>query len=336
MQLKSPYLIFLGDLKNTSFAKTAFGLYDWCPEACIGQYRFPGCRVDLGLPDLSPGEAAARGAQSLLIGVTPIGGHMIPSWHAVIVEALESGLDIVSGMHTRLEEDAAIADSARRAGRNLHNVRHPQGGFPIATGRRRRGRRLLTVGTDCGIGKKYTALSVTRALQAKGVKATFRATGHTGIMIAGEGVAIDAVVSDFIAGAAEQLSPDNDPDHWDVIEGQGSLFHPAYSGVSLGLLHGSQPAALILCHDPRRGHMTGFPNYPIAPLGEVIDLHLTLARRVNPNTHFVGISLNTAGMDPSEREDHIAATHMSFGISVFDPLHGHLDGVLAALDARTC
>ncbi len=136
--------------------------------------------------------------------------------------------------------------------------------MPAGTGRKRSGQRVLTVGTDCALGKKYTALALTQALQAQGAKATFRATGQTGIMIAGAGVAIDAVIADFIAGAAETLSPDNAPDHWDVIEGQGALFHPAYAGVTLGLLHGSQPDALVLCHDPSRTTIEDYPHMPVA------------------------------------------------------------------------
>ena len=142
-------------------------------------------------------------------------------------------------------------------------MRHSDAAFPAASGRKRSGKRVLTVGTDCAQGKKYTALALAKNLQSRGVDASFRATGQTGIMISGEGIAVDAVIADFVAGAAEQLSPDNAPDHWDVIEGQGSLFHPAYAGVTLGLLHGSQPDAIVLCHDPSRRTIDEYPNFPI-------------------------------------------------------------------------
>src|SRR5262249_32333711 len=150
-------------------------------------------------------------------------------------------LDIISGLHAPLDTIEGLADIARQHGVTLHDIRRPRTSFPVGTGERRTGKRLLTVGTDCALGKKYTALAVAKAMRGRGVTADFRATGQTGIMISGAGIAVDAVVADSIAGAAEALSPDADPGHWDIIEGQGSLFHPSYAGVTLGLLHGSQP-----------------------------------------------------------------------------------------------
>src|SRR5262249_50997635 len=149
----------------------------------------------------------------------------------------ESGLDVISGMHNRLAQQPALEQTARRLGRRLVDVRQPPPDIQIATGDKRTGKRLLTVGTDCALGKKYTALALARAFTQQGIAADFRATGQTGILIAGSGIPMDAVVADFVAGAAEMLSPDAAPEHWDVVEGQGSLFHPSYSGVSLGLLH---------------------------------------------------------------------------------------------------
>jgi uncharacterized NAD-dependent epimerase/dehydratase family protein len=191
--------------------------------------------------------------------------------------------------------------------------------------------RLLTVGTDCALGKKYTALALTRAIIATGGCASFRATGQTGIMIAGGGVPLDAVVSDFIAGAAEVLSPDNHPEHWDVIEGQGSILHPAYAGVSLGLLHGSQPDVLVLCHDPRRSEIQGYAGFAIPPLPEVMDLHLRLARRTNPQVRFVGASLNTSGMTEQERSEALALASTVCGVPAFDPIATDLRPLLGAM-----
>src|SRR5829696_5554173 len=166
-------------------------------------------------------------------------------------------------MHARLADTPALRVAAERHRRRLIDVRTPPHNIPIASGRKRTGKRLLTVGTDCALGKKYTALSIARAMKMRGIDADFRATGQTGIMIAGAGMPMDAVVSDFEAGAAEMLSPDAAPDHWDVIEGQGSLMHPAYSAVSLGLLHGSQPDVFVLCHEPGRSGLLGLESFDL-------------------------------------------------------------------------
>lgn len=326
--IRKPYLLFVGDAATASLAKTAFGVRDWCPEDCIGQLRFGPGAVDLGLPDLTPAEAYTRGARSLLIGVAPVGGRIGDAWIAKIVEALHAGLDVVSGLHVRLADMPQVGDAARRLGRTLHDVRHANRSFPIATGRKRTGKRLLTVGTDCALGKKYTALALARAMRARGIAADFRATGQTGIMIAGGGVAIDAVVSDFVAGAAETLSPDAAADHWDVIEGQGALFHPAYAGVTLGLLHGSQPDALVLCHDPARTHTEFFPDYPLPSLEEALSTYLLHARRTNAAARFVGISLNTSALSIDEAQVLADATTARLGLPVCDPLRFGVDAVV--------
>lgn len=330
-RLRKPYLLFLGDTGSPTLAKTAFGVRDWCREDCLGQFRLTAETVDLRLPELRPAAAADRGARSLLIGVAPIGGALPPHWVHALVEALEAGLDIVSGLHMRLTDIPAIATAAARLGRQLHDVRHAEGALTIATGVRRSGRRLLTVGTDCALGKKYTALALTRALRARGVAADFRATGQTGIMIAGEGIAIDAVVADFIAGAAEVLSPAAAPDHWDIIEGQGALFHPAYAGVTLGLLHGSQADALVLCHDPTRITTSFFPDYPLPSLEDAIASYLPLARRTNPAARFVGVALNTSSLTLDTARAFAAEQSAQLGIPVFDPMRFDIELVVDAL-----
>lgn len=326
--IRLPYLVFLGDERNDSNAKTAFGVRQWRPDACTAQWRLPGGTVDIGLPHATPPEAVANGARSLLIGIAPVGGQISPHWIAPICQALEAGLDVVSGMHTRLGSVDAIRDAASRHGRALHDIRHSTNRFPVGTGERRSGKRLLTVGTDCALGKKYTALALSQAFQAAGHAATFRATGQTGIMISGAGIAIDAVVADFIAGAAEWLSPANNPGHWDIIEGQGSLLHPAYAGVSLGLLHGSQPDALVLCHDPLRTHIEDYPGFAIPPLGDVMDLHLLHARRTNAAARFVGVALNTSKLSPANAERVIRETSAQQGLPAFDPLRSDLSPVV--------
>lgn len=317
--IRKPYLLFLGDVRSDIFAKTAFGLRDWCPDDVIGQWRLPGCTVDLGLPDLDPERAYARGARSMVVAVAPIGGAIPPGWHAALLAALDAGLDLVSGMHGRLRDIPAVAERVARTGRAVHDVRHYDQPLPIATGRRRTGKRLATVGTDCSVGKKYTAIAIARELARRGVPSDFRATGQTGIMIAGGGIAIDAVIGDFIAGAAEQLSPDAAPDHWDVIEGQGSIFHPAYAGVTLGLLHGSQPDALVLCHDASRPTINGYPDFPIVSYAEAITAYERLARLTNPDARVIGISINTSRLDPDARAEALAVAAAT-GLAVGDPI----------------
>jgi len=189
----------------------------------------------------------------------------------------------------------------------------------------------LTVGTDCALGKKYTALALARNLTQRGVAATFRATGQTGIMISGEGIAIDAVVADFIAGAAEQLSPDNAADHWDVIEGQGSLFHPAYAGVTLGLLHGSQPDAIVLCHDPSRRTIDEYPGFPIPDLKTAIGDYLRAGRLTNPNIRCAGLSINSSSLSNAESTAYIERLNRELGLPVCDPLRTGVDPLAAAL-----
>ncbi len=324
MTIKLPYLIFMGDVQIPLFAKTAYGVRDWRPEACAGEWALPSAKISLGLPFMSPAEAVAAGAKSLLIGVAPVGGQIQAHWIPALVEAIEAGLDIVSGMHTRLETVEPIFSAAQKHGRTLHNVRHSDQKFPVGTGKKRSGKRLLAVGTDCALGKKYTTLALTRAFQEAGYAATFRATGQTGIMISGGGIAMDAVVADFSAGAAEMLSPANEANHWDIIEGQGSLIHPGYAGVSLGLLHGSQPDALILCHDPFRTEIDEYPGFVIPPINEVIDLHLMLARRTNPNAKCVAIALNTSSVSEAEGEKICADYETKYGLPAFDPMRSNL------------
>src|SRR5580700_405594 len=304
--LPQPYLLFLGDTTERGYAKTAFGLRDWAGERCIGEWSCAGATISAGLPRLTPKEARARGARALVIGVANSGGVISDSWIPSLIEALESGLDIISGMHAKLGNVPQLKAAAERHGRRLIDVRTPPKNIPIASGAKRSGKRLLTVGTDCAVGKKYSALALARAFTERGLQADFRATGQTGIMICGSGIPIDAVVADFAAGAAELLSPDASSDHWDVIEGQGSLFHPAYAGVSLSLLHGSQPDVIVVCHQPGRERVLGYPGYSMPDLGETIDLNLRLGRRTNAAIRCAGVSLDTSRLDTSTAQELLA------------------------------
>lgn len=320
--LPFPYLLFLGDTTEPGYAKTAFGLRDWAPERCVGEHLLSGATVTTGLPQLGFSEAVARGARGLLIGVANAGGVIPANWVVALGEALVAGLDIVSGMHVRLATLPGLAALARRHGRRLIDVRVPPAEIAVATGRKRSGRRLLTVGTDCALGKKYTALALTHGLRARGVDADFRATGQTGIMLAGGGIPLDAVIADFLAGAAEMLSPDAAASHVDVIEGQGSLFHPAYAGVSLGLLHGSQPDLFVVCHAPGRTGVLGHPGYSLPSIEAVIKLTMTMGALTNPAIRCAGVALNTVHLSPAAASEAIEATASRVGLPTADPMRG--------------
>jgi uncharacterized NAD-dependent epimerase/dehydratase family protein len=320
--LPQPYLLFVGDTREAGYAKTAFGLRDWAGDKCVGECASDAAAVTTGLPRMSPAEGAARGARSMVVAVANKGGFIPPSWRASLIDALEAGLDIVSGMHAHLGDIPELAEAADRLGRRLIDVRTPPAGLTVATGAKRSGKRLLTVGTDCALGKKYTALALTAGFAARGIDVDFRATGQTGIMIAGEGIPMDAVVADFEAGAAERLSPDAAPDHWDVIEGQGSLMHPAYAAVSLGLLHGSQPDVFVLCHEPGRAELLGMVGFDLPRVDDMIDLTITLGRRTNPAIRCGGLSFNTGALGEDEAARVMAAESDRLGLPVADPMRG--------------
>ena len=332
--IQTPYLLFLGDAPDSLAAKVAQGIRDWRPENCVGQYRMEGCRADMGLPDMTLAEARAAGAKTLVIGVANRGGVISPAWKKVLVAALEEGFDLASGLHNLLRDEPDLKAVAEATGRRLHDVRIPSVKYPIANGEKRSGKRCLAVGTDCSVGKMYTALCMDREMRARGMKATFRATGQTGILITGDGVPLDAVIADFMAGSVEWLTPDNDPDHWDLIEGQGSLFHVSYSGVTLALIHGGAPDALILCHEPVRSHMRGLPGYELPSLEALRDMALPLARVANPACQVVGVSVNTKDMGEAEALEYLAGVEAQMGLPATDPFRfgaGRLVDALAAV-----
>lgn len=337
--IKTPLLIYFGDAPSYDYAKTGLGLIQWRRGDCLGQLRLPGCDVDGGLEDLSIEAAVAAGAKSLVIGVANTGGVIPDVWIDDLANAARAGLDVVSGMHMRLGDLPVVAAAAEQSGARLIDIRTPPKSLPVGTGRKRTGRRLLAVGSDCAVGKKYTALAIEKEMCQRGMKATFRATGQTGIMIAGQGIPLDSVVSDFLSGAAELISPDAEPDHWDVIEGQGSLIHPSFAAVSLGLLHGSQPDALVLCHEVGRTHCIDLEpegEYSIPPLQSVMDLNILLARRVNPAARFVGVSLNTSALTKAERARTYEVCVEQYGLPVIDPLIDGAGEIVDKIEAEFC
>lgn len=331
--LKTPYLLFLGDAPDQLAAKVAQGIRHWRPESCVGQLRFPGCNADVGLPDMTVEEARKAGPQTMVIGTANRGGVISPAWLETLVAAAEAGMDIASGLHNRLTALPTLVEAAERAGTRLIDVRVPQQEFPIADGKRRTGKRCLAVGTDCSVGKMYTALAIEREMRNRGMKATFRATGQTGILITGSGIPLDAIVADFMAGAVEWLTPDNDPDHWDLIEGQGSLFHPSFSGVTMALIHGGQPDALVLCHEPTRSHMRGLPHYALPSLEALRNLALETARIVNPDVRVTGISVNTAALAEEDARKCLEEIEACMGLPAVDPFRQGAGRLVDALSA---
>jgi uncharacterized NAD-dependent epimerase/dehydratase family protein len=333
MQIAHPYLMFLGDVPDQLAAKTAHGICDWRREWCLGQLSMPGCGASLHLAEMDVRQAAAAGCRTMIVGVVNAGGVMPRHWIATIVEALEAGLDVASGLHTRLSSVGEIAAAAARTGRRLFDVRHADMTFATGKGTKRTGLRLLTVGTDCSVGKKYTALALEKAMRARGFDADFVATGQTGIFISGRGVAIDAVVSDFVSGAVEYLSPDADPAHWDLIEGQGSLFHPSFAGVTLGLLHGAQPDAFVVCHEPTRTAMRGV-KHPLPTIAEVIDLTLRCGRLTNPAIRAVGIAVNTEALGEPAAQAYLADLAAAHGLPASDPIRFGVDAIVDRVAAE--
>ena len=329
MAIQHPYLMFLGDAPDQLAAKTAAGVAHWRPEWCVGQLRLPGCNADLKLTDMTIAEAKAAGVKTVIVGVANRGGRISEAWIEVLLEALAAGMDLASGLHRKLSDVPALREAAAAQGRQLFDVRHPSRDFEVANGVKRPGKRLLAVGTDCSVGKMYATLALEAEMRRRGMKADFRATGQTGIFIAGDGVSIDAVVADFISGAVEWLTPANDADHWDLVEGQGSLFHASFAGVTIGLIHGAQADALVLCHEPTRPHMRGLPDYKLPPLDVCMQRNLEAAQLTNPAAKFVGIAINTAALGADEAEAYLEKVSKEHGLPAIDPVR---HGVSAIVD----
>ena len=330
-ELKTPYLIFLGSETDETYAKTGAGVAHWSPEKCMGQFHLEGGTVDLGLPEHTIESAASSGAKTLLIGTALVGGGIPESWSKVLIEAMEHGMDIVAGVHTRLNEIPELKQAAEANQVSLIDVRVPPKNLPVGNGKKRTGKRLLTVGTDCALGKKYTALAIAQELKTQGRKATFRASGQTGIMISGSGIPIDAVVADFISGAAETLSPENEPDHWDIIEGQGSIYHPGYAAVSMGLLMGSQPDAFVVCHQAGRTHIAGWPEFELPTIRDVIERTIEIGKQTNGAIHCVGLSINTSKLSEHEAKDFLESLENVFGLPATDPIRFGVEKIVKAL-----
>lgn len=333
MMIEAPFLLYLGDSTDPVGIKTSRGLAEFRRADCLGEFRHDDCPLTLGLPRMTMTEAVAAGARTLVLGIANPGGTMGEALVRDASEALRAGMHVVSGLHKRLREVPELVAMAAALGLRLTDVRDPPADLPVGNGRPRAGRRILTVGTDCSVGKMYAALCLTEGLRARGEQADFRATGQTGILIAGDGVPLDAVVADFIAGAAEQLAPARHDAGWDVVEGQGSLFHPSFAGVTTGLLHGAQPEALVLCHDPARVAMRGLPERRLPGLAECMAAHLQIARLTSPAARAAGTCLNTSSLGEDEARALCAKTAHLLGLPCTDP---HRFGVEPIIDNLLC
>ncbi|QIB65241.1 DUF1611 domain-containing protein [Kineobactrum salinum] len=331
IELRPPYLIFLGSETHPTYTKTGAGLVEWRRELCRGQLSLIDDGVDLGLPRMSVQEAAAAGVRSLVVGAARVGGDIPDEWMDTLEQAASLGMDIVAGLHVSLAATPRLREAAQRSGARLLDVRKCPAGLPVGSGRKRSGKRVLMVGTDCAVGKKYTALALERDMHRRGLNADFRASGQTGIMIAGCGLPLDAVVSDFLSGAAELLSPANSDDHWDVIEGQGSMFHPGYAAVSLGLLLGSQPDAFVVCHEAGRERISGWDDFPLPTIEQVIERTVALGSLTNPAIACVGVSINSSSLGADERDSYLAELSRRLGLPCVDPLRGGTDALIERL-----
>ena len=329
--IPAPFLVYLGHSADALGIKTSRGVATFRREDCVGEFRYDDCTMSFGLPRMTMAEAAAAGARTLILGVASAGGSLPKDLVDDAAAALEAGMNVAAGLHERLRGVPRLAALADERGLQLFDVREPPADLKVGKGYPRAGHRLLTVGTDCSVGKMYATLALTRGLKERGVAADFRATGQTGILIAGEGVPVDAVVADFIAGAIEQLAPAREDDGWDLIEGQGSLFHPSFAGVSMGLLHGAQPEALVLCHEPGRPHMRGIPGRPLPDMAECLERNLEAARLTSPDVRAVGVCLNTSGMSLEAALRICARTEDQLGLPCTDPIAFGVDAILDRL-----
>lgn len=321
------YVLYIGKSIDILDIKTATGFFYWRKDDCLGEVALPGCTVSTGLPTMNLMEAWEKGARKLIFGIALPGGVFQPHDIPILTEALSIGYTIVSGAHSKLADIPDIRNHQAFRADKILELRNA-GAQVVGNGEKRAGKRLLTVGTDCCVGKMFTALSIHAALQKRGISSTFRATGQTGLMIAESGICADAIISDFLVGNIEQLSPENNFDHWDIIEGQASLFTPVGAEVSVALLQGSQPDALVVCHEWGRKIMDGTKSYIIPQLHTVIDLNLTFARMTNPKAKVIGVSMNTRLAAHSDVERICKETEDILGVPCVDVVRHGADKIL--------
>lgn len=342
------YLVLADGFFGPESSKTANSAIRYLPErvAAVLDTRHAGQTVEdvLGFGGAIPvvgtlAEGLRADPTALLIGIAPQGGRLPDAWRSLLREALAAGLDVVSGLHTYLADDAELAAAAREHGRGIWDLRRPPTELPVSTGRARHtdALRVLTVGTDCNIGKMTAALQIRSALRERGVATGFVATGQTGILIEGWGTAVDAVPADFIGGAAEELVlRAAEGNEVVLVEGQGSLVHPGYSGVTLGLLHGSMPDAMILCHQPSRRTVYGgngaYAWMPLPSVPEMIRIYEGAIAPLRPS-RVIGVALNTYDLAEAAAREAVRRTEAETGLPATDPVRWGAEPLVEAIVA---
>lgn len=310
------------------------------PTVVIVDSERPGESYE-GIPIVATvGEGLEYRPTTALVGVATQGGRFPPAWRELLTASIEAGLDVESGLHEFVSHDAELVELAAKHSVTLHDLRKPPADLSVPTGENLQlaARTVLTVGSDCAIGKKTVAIELDREAQRRGLNSRFVPTGQTGVAIAGWGIAVDAVVADFIAGAAERLVVEGAERGGEllIVEGQGSLLHPAYSGVTLGLMHGSAPHAYVLCHVANATHIEGYPDHPLPPLTELIELHERASLPVRP-AKVAAIALNTRDLDDDEARAAATAVEAETGLPADDPVRFGggkvLDAVLLVLQS---
>jgi uncharacterized NAD-dependent epimerase/dehydratase family protein len=291
-----------------------------------------------GIPILATvADAVPLGPTTAAVGVATQGGRFPPAWRELLKDSIRAGLDLESGLHELISDDLELSALAAEHGVELRDLRKPPAGLSVPTGENLQvpATIVLTVGSDCAIGKKTVAVELDLAARRRGLKSVFVPTGQTGIWIAGWGIAIDAVVSDFLAGAAERLVVEGVARGGELlwVEGQGSLVHPAYSGVTMGLMHGAAPHAYVLVHKARATHTEGYPDHPLPPLSELIELHERASLRLR-RAKVVAIALHTGALEANEASAEINQVEEETGLPVDDPVRFGADTLLDAVLRR--
>jgi uncharacterized NAD-dependent epimerase/dehydratase family protein len=321
-------LLAEGFSADPHYGKTAHGVLRYRRDsvvAILDSTREPGSADD-GVPVVASVDDALRfDPTTALVGVATQGGRFPPEWIDILERCISSGLDIENGLHHFLTEDPKLSELARRHNVQLRDLRRPPADLSTATGANLDvpGTIVLTVGSDCAIGKMTVSLELDREARSRGLRSVFVPTGQTGIAIAGWGIAVDAVVADFIAGAAERLVVEGSERGGELlwVEGQGAILHPVYSGVTLGLYHGSAPHLLVLCHESSHEEIEGAGGGPhrIPPLADLITLHESLALPVRP-AKVAAIALNTRRLAEDAARAAIAAAEAETGLPADDPV----------------
>jgi uncharacterized NAD-dependent epimerase/dehydratase family protein len=335
------YLVLAeGRSADPHYGKTARGVIRYGPHPVVAILDSTRAgETYSGIPIVATvDDAISFGPTTALVGVATQGGRFPPEWRELLRSCIAKGLDVENGLHEFLTADDEMAALAGRFGVELRDLRKPPPDLSVPTGENLRiaARIVLTVGSDCAIGKKTVAIELDREAHRRGISSVFVPTGQTGIAIAGWGIAVDAVVSDFLAGAAERLVVEGAARGGEllVVEGQGALVHPAYSGVTMGLIHGSAPHAFVLCHVAGATRIEGYPDHPIPPLNDLVDLHERAALPLRP-ARVAAIALNTRELDDAAAKEAVVETQAETGLPTDDPVRfgaGRvLDAVLAEL-----